>query len=383
MSPFDDWARNADINSDMPFAPPSYADCWHIALARMACVLNCEKEESIWASDILRRQDPFILDHIRSIPNLEKFYVIEVGLLDQTKIAEAMKIEDIASNFFYGNLEINTNETGTHRIVYRLTEAFLKYSYQGLHLPQRLSGELYTNESLGYQADELPERILQQCASNYLIRNLWHNFAHVHCQGINSANYHQFRGDGRFETDFDADNLSLILLASSYGLPVSADRIDQYKPLQSMIHLLRRNRCNSIFRLRAADRNEVSNPQETAWRIRRTISGYLSGWLLAQGTAVASIGVYLNNPAQGAQELSSLGARGFSISLNGAWFSYEDPLPSSDQPDERLQYFHDLATNVLNDYRKRLRENPSFREYARNSLENFFIRCGIKKTLSN
>ena len=143
----------------------------------------------------------------------------------------------------------------------------------------------------------------------YLVKNFWHNFTHRVIQGITTHNYHRFRGPAREDSDFEADNISSILLVRSYGLPVFSRGALGARNVARISALFRRNRCNLIFAERAqhrrTDRISMSLEErwaEMEWRFCRAVANALSMRLITKGFAVPSLHVFFNGQVRTAKK---------------------------------------------------------------------------------
>jgi hypothetical protein len=372
-NPFDGWAEPTPYNEASYIYPGDYARCWHAALGRLAIVLNLANSKK-FPRNLLKETDDKVIQHFLDLPDAHSYYVMELA-----KVEAPLDPADLATNFFYGSFDTRTLSSGGVRIIYHLPEGFLSYSYKGLYWPRRNSGENYEPKEFGASDHDVPGQFMMQCVTNYLLRNFWHNIVHNLYQNINRDNAGLFSGGARYESDFEADNISFLLLAYSYGLPILADRLNSAKPDKNIVHMLRRNRCNELFRLRAEDRQEEQTFVDREWRTCRTVAGYLSGWLLAQGLAAASISVHCAGNLKFDGTDFRRDGDGFGISVNGVRVAYEEPYPSSEGngAGDRSIYLRDLATTVQAEYRTVLRKNKHLQAYAVKVLDATFARLGI------
>jgi len=116
---------------------------------------------------------------------------------------------EAAENFSYGWFQY-----GQSKLTYTLAQPFFKYSYRGFHEPDRALLRRTKESDVGFMTD---------CASNYVLKNFWHNHVHNQLPHIKHKheNYRDFGGESRYMSDFEADNMANILLAVSYGHHVS------------------------------------------------------------------------------------------------------------------------------------------------------------------
>lgn len=274
--------------------PAWYDACFRTALRRVAVLLNSRAPYQRGARVDLQQGDAE-LDALFVRNGWDEHLIqYHVGRKDDYT---AMDDEYSAEYFFYCDVDFPTRRSD--RVAKFIVPApFLDWGYQRLHRPRGTPQQLGLDEFAGNI--DAPE-FVRHCATNYLVKNFWHNFAHRAIQGITTSNYHQFRGPAREDSDFEADNVSNILLVRAYGLPVlsrgrlgtpNAARIDA---------LFRRNRCNLIFAERAhhrrEDRMSMSIEErwaETEWRFCRGVANALSMRLIVEGLAVPSLSVFFN-----------------------------------------------------------------------------------------
>src|SRR4051794_39133028 len=113
--------------------------------------------------------------------------------------------------------------------------------------------------------------------------------------------------------------------------------------------MLRRNRCNKVFRARAKLTGDaVSNYQSTGdatarydrftsreWLYRRGLANYLGGWLLAVGRAASSLTIQLNGNVRDDGEFMTRTEAYPIVQVNGfRWVSRDAAVFSAD-PDDR------------------------------------------------
>ena len=368
--------ENGVYNPELP--PRFYYECFRHALARMAAYINRNESPTPATSDKLRAGDD-------ELHRLVMSYTPRPAVIVRSEIADedmrsAISSDDAASNFFYGSLSIGLAPgSNIRRIIYGLPQEFLDKSYEGLDWPD------YPPETLKTltEESESPSNFLRRCATNYILKNLWHNYAHIILHGIGSHNYRNFSGDARHQMDFEADNLATIWHVASYGLPVAANGFGQQSASQEIVKLLRANRCNRMFSLRQRDRDEfyqqdanpVSAHLETEWLFRRRISIYLSGWLTAAGYAAAQLSVYLSGTLQdnrGFERHPShviVSVNGYQISTH---FTFEAATGEAAGPTGTLpqrDFSREVAMRVEYEYVNHLNEEPVLARYAHQALE--------------
>lgn len=381
---FSAWATTTKINPESYIAPAEYVDCWHSALARLCLALNHKWAPRGLPLGLLRKDDEEVVEHFRRVRTSVPYYLIVRESIDEHLLREALQKDDIATNFFYGSFRYLSANGGasarvpTKRIVYNLRDGFLDYSYKGLHVPRRHSDYAYTATELGEAAGVYPGKLMARCATNYLLRNFWHNVTHDVCQGITGVNYGDFPGRAREESDFEADALSLIFLCYSYGLPIFADSVTDTLPNSAIVHVLRRNRCNEMFGDRAKDRRIRSTFDEREFRICRSIAGYVSGWLVARGLTASMLTVHaIGYMVYPKRRPAYRDGEGFAVSVNGYRIAHQVAYPFDGTPAERAGYFRDLASSVQTQYATALRKNRDLREHARLALAATYERLGV------
>ena len=345
-----------------------WREWFRCALCRVSVTLNASQLEN--GQDLLRLDEDSFWSGVPSNAFRDQLYRFSEEVTDPPE-AESAHTE--YADFFYGTTKIvaSGEPARFRRVVHMTRSAFLAALQSGQHPPE------YSLEALGFEPEPPPEDMIKTCAINYLTKNLWHNVVHVAAQGINGANYKAFRGLARHQSDFVADNLSTILLALSYALNVNADSTTTSTEYDStIVHLLRRNRCNGIFQLRARETGEVESEPEQEWRYRRSIAVYLSGWLLAAGRAAASLSVYLHKRDSDPEPR-------IVIEVNGQYLSVPHPAydwSSGDKAKQRT-HLHQVATYVDAHYRNALVNSDRLREHARGQLYNQLRLLGVESLL--
>lgn len=192
-----------------------------------------------------------------------------------------------ADSDFYPGFEFRSNGV----MVYTLTRSFLDHSLQGLEIP-----------SSKRKRGESEIKYMEDCATNYLVKNFWHNIVHEQMQRITSHNYREFREEARYSSDFDADCLATVMLALSYGHTARTDKSSQVAtPNVGLQQLFLRNRCNTAFALREESRDKVRNKRrswtlddlvEAEWLIRRRLVNELCMRCLERGRTLSSVSVH-------------------------------------------------------------------------------------------
>lgn len=247
------WIDSVDKREDVPLSPTVYYKCFESALQRMSQVLSC--------------------DHLLHSEERD------------ARVSEAAAAKDD----FYSTFEYRW-KARPHTLVYKLTQKFFTDSYAGLRMPKLAKRE--RGESVA--------SFLKDCATNYLLKNFWHNHVHEFAQQITNANFHDFTGESRYASDFEADNLATILLALSYEQKVRTDSSNQTQPPSpGLKKLFERNACNNVFGLRAVARkskegstHSIEEFLEREWLTRRRIAVQLGAYLVERDRAVGSISVH-------------------------------------------------------------------------------------------
>lgn len=287
---------------------------------------------------------------------------------------------DEAEYFFFGRFCFRPLSTPKRiRVEYTTTRAFLTMSRRGLRWPN------YSNKEIGFdQRLHDPLEFLATCGANYALKNFWHNYVHNALQHISYETYHKFEGDARNEADFEADNLANLFLIHSYGLPVKAAGSLPKETRTRIIQLLRRNRCNDVFRLRAEARGEnrlspksAKDWREIEWLYRRALSTFISGWMAVNARAVTSIGVYFSG------EIKREGGHFYRdgkaiVQLNGVRVA-TDVRPILSPNEDRRAHFKDIAYKVASGYENAFNDvDRGLKEYSTHSLLALFDRAGLE-----
>jgi len=235
-----------------------------------------------------------------------------------------------------------------------------------------------------------------ECATNYLLKNFWHNFVHCRLQGITDGNYGNFGGAARYDSDFEADNLATVFLVLSYGLPVYARG---KRPANEAIKALwNRNRCNLVFQERASHRHQdqgrmtqLERFQEAEWRFFRTICNRLSIELISGGLAVRSLRVFANGTIKKGR-VGFFRAGNVIVELNSRRYYTRCPVYvpheyyGAKRPTKsriaHIKKFQDrrvaeIVTIAVTQYRSDLEESAELRGDAERSLKSLIRRVGL------
>ena len=265
-------------------SPVDFIECLKRSLCRVSAYVNHSAPATFATRDQLTLSDGELLKLMEDSAQSATFAILFCNASDEN-LDHVLHPYDLATNFFYGSLTIGNAPGITHkRLNWTVTENFLTHGYDGLVLPD------YSSQEINPGNLNLPA-ILELCCTNYFTRNLWHNYVHTAHHLINQSNYRQFAGTARHAMDFEADNWSNILLVESYGHRVRTDNQSDRTVNQAIIRLLRQNKCDNLFSIRAGARKEdqrlsedhLEHLDESEWRFRRTVASYVSGWLLFFG----------------------------------------------------------------------------------------------------
>ena len=281
--------------------PGWYLDCFRTALRRVSVLLNsCPPHQRCAGVDL--QQSDSALDALFTSRGWDQ-HLIQFNVASSDPQTEGDEYS--AEYFFYCDIDfpIRGTDRGTDRVAkFLVPEPFLNWGYSRLHRPAGTPQELALHE---FDSDIDAPSFVRHCATNYLVKNFWHNFIHRAIQGIATHNYHQFRGPAREDSDFEADNISNILLVRAYGLPAHSRGSLGPQNATRINALFRRNRCNLIFAERAqhrrADRGRMSLEErwsEMEWRFCRAVANALSMRLTSRGLAVPSLRVFLTGPVR-------------------------------------------------------------------------------------
>lgn len=381
-------------------APKWFAECFRQALRRLAIVLNANERFSLCKRSWGTRPDGWIARRFTD-SDLEQA-LIRFHIEGDDPIQDD---EYRAENFFYGRFDFSETSRPLTRgdsdvprkpVGFRTTQTFLNWSYQRLHAPQASDVELQRH-TFGSDGE-----FIKHCATNYLVKNFWHNFVHREIQAITEANYSDFSGDARSDSDFEADNLANIYLVCSYGLPIR--RLGRISPetAANIEALLARNRCNLVFAERARHRHhdrqsmtEGEKWEELEWRFRRGLANHISTKLLAMGLAVRTLGVFLTG------EVKKRGERIYRdgevvVELNGIRIASQCPayIPDDELRAEREakaippvrqtairrkrdNRWNEITTNILITYRKQLSKRIGMKEYSDGMMRLLLERFGM------
>ena len=379
-------------------APPEYRECILQALRRMAIVLNAGKVKPI-AVSWLRESDVTIAERFAK-HGLNRLAIFSELKQYVTSEADLMTEIDQAENGFYGKFSFaHPRKAGDGlRVSLEMTPAFLEWSYAGLSRP---SG---TDVELQRARFEDESAFMRDCATNYLLKNFWHNYVHNALQGINERTFHNFNGDLTYENDFEADNLGTLLLVRSYGLSLTVGgRISE--PIRDDIYgVLARNRCNRVFvereRIRlqhaaagapdgtvSADdpRRSLAVLLDQEWFFRRRIANQLSARLVENGHCVTQLGVYATGRVEWGRKGPYRDGK-IAVQLNGLSIDtgihvyVADPMSKEANAQRnrttQRRRIDDVVTVAAGMFGAIMKERADIREHARQSLQALGSRMG-------
>lgn len=274
-------------NSDDP-APDWYKhDVFRNALRRVVAVLNAKVAT---AGIKLGNTDQRIASEFAS-KQLDRT-LIQYNI--ESSDTEAASDEHSAEYHFYANVNF-ADRSDAKVAVFKVPQPFLDWGYQNLQKPA--SDTLLAGDFPG--GADSPEYVMH-CATNYLVKNFWHNFVHHEIQGITNTNYGGFRGLAREDSDFQADHIANILTLCSYGVTPLFKGLGSSNRSDRVNAIFTRNRCNRIFAKRARHRTDDMAAatddgrwSELEWRFCRGVGNRISTTLLASHLATPSLQVFL------------------------------------------------------------------------------------------
>lgn len=373
------WPHDTSVKS----APDWYADCFRNALRRVAVLLNQVSPYSTCRGTKLSCTEAQLAALFGTRDWDQELIQFNIAKPDQYANSD----EYSAENFFYSDVDFPSR--GNHRVAkFLVPQTFLDWSFRRLHRPAGSAQELDLAEFP--QGPDSPS-FVQHCAANYLVKNFWHNYVHRAIQGISSANYHQFRGPAREDSDFEADHLANLFFARSYGFPLRTSGQVTDAVRERMEALFRRNRCNLVFaeraQHRASDRASMSAEErwaELEWRFCRGVANGISAAFVCNGLATSSVRIFLNGEIRSSgsgttrkvwrtgEVIVEVGSRRFATDLpayipydelraevGGRTIAAEREASMRKRRDRRIR---EIITVVVADYKKLIRTDPAFRK---------------------
>ncbi len=384
-----------DTSTTTP-APEWYLGCFRNALRRVAVILNRHERYPTCmkiSPARLAKSDNELASHFQR----KKWDEILIALHTASRDAYADSDEYQAENFFYTDTRF-PRVGAVRRASFTVPQPFLDWSYKRLHKPRSSEAVLLSHEFT--QGSDDPE-FVTHCASNYLVKNFWHNFVHRHVQGIDNTNYHEFRGPAREDTDFDSDHIANLLLAKTYGQALRVNGKIGSKASAKLRAIFARNRCNLVFAERAKHRetdrasmSEIERWNELEWRFCRGASNAVSSELIASGLSVPSVRVFLGGEAKRRSRDGRthywrdghviVDVAGRRINTDAAAYIPDDELHSDELAPERRRAIADKRSERLNEitnavklqYQKTLRD-PSMKEFVPKAFAALEARLAI------
>lgn len=277
-------------------APDWYIDvAFRNALRRVVCVLNSRDPFTACGRINLSGSDSDIAAAFEKSGLDADLIQFNVEGYDQFIRSD----EHHAEHHFYANVGFHRRQN--RRVaVFKVPRAFLDWGYQNLRRPS-----LDTLVAADFPGGQSDPNYVTHCATNYLVKNFWHNFVHAEIQGINQGNYGCFRGIAREDSDFQADHVANLLTLRSYGVDLLYRGIGSDLRTERVNAIFIRNRCNQVFAMRArhrrADGEATSDEDrwsELEWRFCRGVANRVSIALLAHHLAVPSLGIFLGGEAR-------------------------------------------------------------------------------------
>jgi hypothetical protein len=316
------------------------------------------------------------------------------ALVNHEQIDRQQELEDFdqAENLFYGDFNFSCPRgfKDIVRVTHRSTPAFRQWSFRRLVWPTIATAQ-GTSEPLKRRADETDSEFMLSCATNYLLKNFWHNYVHRTIQGITSENYHSFGGEARDQSDFTADNVGTILFLRSYGVEILTSGRSRPERSGLIRNLFYRNRCNLVFAERDRLRIERTSQlpieerwEEAQWQFRRRVAMAISNRLLERGAAVRTLGVYLRGERL-TREKWFFHNQNVVVQINGWYFVCNHvPYisdPAKDQPPQtRVKAFErreELVDSAVGQYMSALEQSEELRSYAQTELSALSVRTRV------
>ena len=373
--------------------PPEYNECYLRALRRIAVTLNCHTLGiSPFSPAWLKKSDLELREsfHQKKIGPVDA----NAALVNHELINRQQELQDLdqAENLFYGDFDFSCPRgfKGIVRVTHRSTPAFRKWSFERLLWPT-IEAPQDEPQPLKKNPDETDSEFMMSCASNYLLKNFWHNYVHRQIQGIASHNYHSFGGEARDHSDFTADNLATILFVRSYGIDILTSGRSGPSRSTAVRDLLNRNRCNLVFAERDRHRIESTTEMgaherwgEAQWQFRRRVAMAISNQLVARGAAATSLAVYLRGERRSRDDWF-YHKELVVVEINGRYFvsnqySYIPDPAKPVKPQARKKAYErreKLAINAVDQYTSLLEQNGELRAHAKQSLAALAERISV------
>jgi hypothetical protein len=273
----------------------------------------------------------------------------------------SMSAEHHAEHHFYANARFRARDN-LRVAVFKVPRVFLDWGCQSLQRPA-----IDTLLAQDFPRGQNDPAYVKHCATNYLVKNFWHNFVHGEIQGIDQSNYGSFRGLAREDSDFEADHIANLLTVRSYGLPIRYLARPNETYAARVDAIFTRNRCNQVFARRArhrqADAAAASAEErwsELEWRFCRGVANRISTTLIAARLASPSVNVFLGGEARCSPARGTRWRYG-NVLVEVAGRRFATPLPAY-VPDDEWRAFRDgtrVAPERLNVIRRRRAERES------------------------
>lgn len=359
----------------------------------MAATLNCHQQRrSPFSATTLKNSDLQLQDTFRQkkIGSVDA----DAALVNHELIDRDQELEDFdqAENLFYGDFDFSCPRGFKNivRVTHRSTPAFRKWGFGRLLWPT-IETPQSEPQRLKKRPEETESEFMMSCASNYLLKNFWHNFVHRQIQGIASHNYHSFGGEARDHSDFAADNLATILFIRSYGVEILTSSRSGPARIAAVRDLLDRNRCNLVFAERDRHRIESTTEmgaherwQEAQWQFRRRVAMAISNQLVTRGAAATSLAVYLRGERKSRDDWF-YHKELVVVEINGRYFVSNqypyipDPAKPMKAQTRKTAYERreKLAINVVDQYTALLEQNNELRANAKQLLGALAARISV------
>ncbi|OHU92284.1 MULTISPECIES: hypothetical protein [Pseudoalteromonas] len=357
----------------------AYNECFRSALRRLAIFFNSGKQYTC-SHRWLELSDEGIRDEFKA-KRLDPLLISFRKLQAATEKLNQAPDSERAEHEFYGRFQFQQRSAPSRRhVTFDCTEVFYDWSLLSLHMPRVTTGCELTSNS---------EKLLSQAATNYLVKNFWHNVVHKLFQGIHELNFHEFGGGARYESDFTADNLANIMLLVSYGITPSAKGgVLSKAKVDNITKTFELNRCNRVFAERARVRNENNSEleefQESIWRFKRQLANRVSILSLSKGASVTDLAIYLTGKIQDRKDKRGgyFHSGRVIVRMNGVYINSDLPPylevtsngysveRNNDIANFRNERIEEISRVCCIAYTSKLRNDPSLRKYAQDSLES-------------
>lgn len=374
-------------------APTWYVEgAFRNALRRVVCVLNRRAPRDACKGIRLERSDEALAASFAKAGLDAKLIQFNVEDYD----AFAKSDEHSAEHHFYAKVRFE-ERAGARVAVFKVPRAFLDWGYQNLRRPA--ADDLLEAD---FSDGPTSPAYVTHCATNYLVKNFWHNFVHNELQGITHENYGRFRGIAREASDFEADHVANLLTLLSYGVKPMALGRGASDTTHRIEAIFTRNRCNQVFAKRARHREDEGAAGEDAqwseleWRFCRSVANRVSTALLAHHLAVPSVEVYLGGDARSSPQRGTRWRHGdVIVDIGGRRMA--TPLAAYVPDDEirarraggqvtverqgRIRRFRagreaDIASWVRHEYAKQLSADEGLRDGVKLALQSLGARIG-------